>query len=125
MPIYDYSCSECGNIWESIEVWKSHAPSECPQCKSKDIQKIMGTPHVRMDSDPILHSIPDPSPPLEELRGKVKPGCEGGYVDKPYADPQLKNYTRRRDKYGNSIWEEKKRVYFTGQKRRRSSGEGT
>jgi hypothetical protein len=61
-----------------------------------------------MDSDSIKKSVPDPSPPLEELRGK---GTEG-YKDKPYADPQLKNYKRKRDKYGNVEWTEKTRQHF-------------
>ncbi len=112
MPIYDYLCKDCGGIFESIEVWKKHRAKNCKYCGSKRIKKIIGTFHVCTDPDSILRSIPDPSPPLEELRGRNKPGCDGGYADKPYADPQLKNYTRRRDKQGNTIWEEKRKQYI-------------
>jgi hypothetical protein len=65
-----------------------------------------------MDSDSVLRSVPDPNPPLEELRGKNRPDCEGGYADKPYADTNLNSYDRTKDKYGNSIWREKRRTYF-------------
>ncbi len=64
-----------------------------------------------MDSDVILKSMPDPSPPLEELRGKSKTHKGGGFTDKPYADTQLKNYDRHKDKNGNWIWTEKKRLH--------------
>ena len=106
MPMYDYRCKDCGEVFESIEVWKSHAAKECKKCQSPNIERCIGTPHIRMDSDPVLHSIPDPTPPLDELRGK---GTHG-YKDKPHVD--IKNYTRRKDKYGNSIWEEKHKQYF-------------
>lgn len=126
MPIFDYECQECKHQWESVEVWKSHAPKECPRCKSKSFEKVLGSnlPQVRMDPDTVLRSLPDPIPPLEELRGKVKKGCEGGYEDKPYASTTLKDYVRRKDKYGNTIWEEKRRSYFgKGMGSRKSSAE--
>ncbi len=71
-------------------------------------------PHIRMDPDVVKHNLPDPSPPLEELRGKNKPGTTGGFQDKPYADTNLRNYTRTKDKHGNTIWREKRRQYFHG-----------
>lgn len=108
MPIFDYCCEKCGEIWESIEVWPSHAPKRCPVCTSKKFKKIIGTSHIRMDSDSILHSMPDPCPPLEELRGK---GTQG-FADKPEASRNLGDYTRRKDKYGNTIWLERKKVVF-------------
>jgi len=58
------------------------------------------------------HNLPDPSPPLEELRGKTKPGCVGGYEDKPYAEPNINKWDMTRDKYGNRIFKEKRRTYF-------------
>jgi putative FmdB family regulatory protein len=107
-PIFDYECDKCKEIWESVEVWPSHAPKKCPKCKSKKFTKILGTPNIRTDSDGILHSIPDPCPPLEELRGK---GTHG-YADKPEASTKLSDYTRKKDKFGNTIWLEKKRQYY-------------
>jgi putative FmdB family regulatory protein len=110
MPIFDYACENCKNIWENIEVWKSHVPKACPKCGSTNFNKVISCPLIRMDPDTILKSVPDPTPPLEELRGKTKRGCLGGYSDKPHASTELKSYTRRKDKYGNSIWTERRRL---------------
>lgn len=73
---------------------------------------MIGTPHVRMDSDSILKSLPDVTPPLRELIGKNKPGCEGGYKELEKDQRQLKEYKRRKDKYGNTEWIPKERGYF-------------
>lgn len=107
-PIFDYQCAECKHRWENIEVWSYHKATKCPKCGCESIAKIIGTPIVRSDPDTVKHSLPDPQPPLEELRGK---GTEG-YKDKPYASTYLKDYTRRKDKEGNTIWEEKHRQYI-------------
>ena len=112
MPLFDIECNECKNVWEFLQIRSDDLPI-CPQCKTMNVKKIFSSAFgVRMDSDSVLKSLPDPSPPLEELRGKQRPGTVGGFEDKPYADTQLKNYTRRRDRQGNIIWEEKRRKYF-------------
>ena len=108
MPIYNYHCKECKTEWENIEVWKSHKATECPQCNSSNIERILGAPHIRMDPNDAKRNLPDASPPLEELRGK---GIQG-YKDKPHADTNLHSYTRRRDKQGNVEWHEKRRQYI-------------
>lgn len=110
MPIFDYHCKSCDKTFENIEVWSNHRATKCRFCDSKDIERVISTSYVQMNSDAILHNPPDPIPPLEELRGK---GTEG-FKDKPHADTQLKNYVRRKDKNGNWIWTEKHRQYFHG-----------
>lgn len=125
MPIFDYYCADCGHSWESIEAWPSHAPTKCPKCRSQQFHKVFTVTkqQIRMDAEAVLKSVPDPTPPLEELRGKTKRGCVGGFEDKPEASRNLKDYTRRKDKYGNSIWEEKKRSYFNAGGSKKSSAE--
>jgi putative FmdB family regulatory protein len=121
MPIFDYQCSKCGHYWESIEVWESHKPTECPKCKAKEgFNKVIGMAHIRMDSDTILRSMPDPQPPLTELTPRKD--SESGLKDLDRTE--LKDYVRTKDKYGNSVWKEKRRTYFyPGQKSRKSSAE--
>lgn len=112
MPIWDYECRECGKVFESIEVASYHKATECKFCKSTKIQRIISAnTQVRMDSNMVLKNMPDPVPPLSELEGKTKPGCEGGFADKEEGG-NLNNYTRSKDKHGNTIWREKKRSYF-------------
>lgn len=113
IPIFDYKCNDCGYEFESIEVASHHKAIACKDCGSPSIVKIIGLTHVRMDSDTVKHNLPDPVPPLRELIGKNKPGTEGGYKEIANDQKELKEYTRRKDKYGNSIWEPKRKTYFT------------
>ena len=125
MPIFDMECTNCGHAYEFIKI-KTTDIAVCPECGSDLANQLLSTFQIRMDPDTVKRSLPDPSPPLEELRGKNKPGTTGGYADKPYADPQLKNYTRRKDKRGNWHWNEKRRSYFhKGKHSKRSSAEIT
>jgi len=111
MPIYDVECQNCNEVTEFIKVRSFDTPI-CKKCGSRDVKVIVSLFHYRNDPDSVKHNLPDPYPPLEELRGKQKPGCEGGFSDKPYADTNLGNYERKKDKYGNTIWIEKRRTYF-------------
>lgn len=113
MPLFDIECDACGKIFEYLQITSQDVPI-CPKCQSCSVHKIFSSAfHIRTDPDTMKHNLPDPSPPLEELRSK---GTEG-YKDKPYASTQLKDYTRRKDKLGNTIWTEKKRQYFDMGKR--------
>lgn len=112
MPIHEYECLDCGARFELMFIMALRPLEQCPKCRSLVVERTISMPHIRMDADVIKKSLPDPSPPLEELRGKNKPGCEGGYADKPAVDPQLKNYKRTKDKMGNNIWEEKRKTHF-------------
>jgi len=119
MPIFDYACSKCGNVWENIEVWPSHAPKSCPKCKSRKFAKVFTSSkqEIRMGG---IASTPDPTPPLTELTPRK--GSESGMGDLPRTE--LKDYVRTKDKYGNSIWKEKRRTYFhPGMGSRKSSAE--
>jgi putative FmdB family regulatory protein len=119
MAIFDYSCEECGNFWESIEIWESHKPTACPKCQSKKFKKVFTSTKqtIRMGK---IESTPDPTPPLTELTPQA--GSETGMKDLPQTD--IKDYTRTKDKYGNSVWREKRRSYFhPGMGSRKSSAE--
>jgi putative FmdB family regulatory protein len=119
MPIFEYQCSKCEHIWENIEVWPSHAPKKCPKCKSKKFRKVssFAKQEIRMGK---IESTPDPQPPLTELTPQSE--SESGLRDLPRTE--LKDYTRTKDKQGNSIWREKHRTYFhPGMGSRKSSAE--
>jgi putative FmdB family regulatory protein len=111
MPLFDIECQKCQKIFEFLFI-KTDDVAKCPFCGSDNVKRLIGLPHIRMNPDGILTSVPDPSPPLEELRGKTRQGCEGGYADKPETETQLKNYKRKKDKYGNTLWEEKRKQYI-------------
>ena len=41
MPIYEYRCEECKNIFERLVFAGDKENVYCPQCDSKDVVKIM------------------------------------------------------------------------------------
>ncbi len=38
MPIYEYTCTQCGNTFEKL-VFTPSAPIECPKCAGHDVKK--------------------------------------------------------------------------------------
>lgn len=41
MPLFTYECSECGNIFEALEL-NNKKTETCPKCNSKKIDKYIG-----------------------------------------------------------------------------------
>ncbi len=57
MPIYTYLCKKCGNKFDLlIGVNAEKTKLECPKCKSKSIDKLMGTFSVGDSSSSKLSS---------------------------------------------------------------------
>ena len=110
MPIWDVQCQTCETVFEYLEISSDDYP-QCPYCGGSEVKKIFTTcPHIRMNSDDILHTLPDPIPPLRELIGKGT----GGFKELEQDQRELKDYTRTKDKQGNSVWLPKERKYFYG-----------
>jgi putative FmdB family regulatory protein len=112
MPIFLYKCLDCEYEFEKIVIDSQAGfsePDQCPECRSNIIEKMVTAPaQIRMDGKAGLRSVPDPKPPLQELRGKNKSGCEGGYADLP----EFKPTERKKTKGGNWEWSEKKKQYI-------------
>lgn len=41
MPLYDYGCKGCDNVWEVQHKIAEPGPEECPDCQSKEIWKMI------------------------------------------------------------------------------------
>lgn len=42
MPIYQYKCNKCGNMFERISlVIRDEKNDICPECKSDDVSKVL------------------------------------------------------------------------------------
>ncbi len=41
MPILDYQCGHCHEVWEVIAITSSDWPLECPKCGAADIHKLV------------------------------------------------------------------------------------
>ena len=48
MPIYDYSCRACGNVFEAL-VRGSKQPT-CPECKSEKLERKLSMPALHTEA---------------------------------------------------------------------------
>ncbi len=116
MPIFEYECLACGEIFEFLKIKSDEWCTECPICHSQSFERTISMPHIRTNSDSIMKSLPDPVPPLTELIDKQRPGTEGGFQELKNEQRQLKEYDRTKDKFGNSVWMPKEKIYIDGGK---------
>lgn len=117
IPIFDLICETCQEEFEYLQIRSDDFPV-CPKCDGSNIKKIFSMmPNIRMDSDSILRSLPDPAPPLTELIGKQRKGTEGGFKELEKEQRQLKEYTKRKDRDGNTVWLPKERTHVDMGKR--------
>ena len=114
MPIFLYKCLKCDYEFEKIVITSQTGFAEadqCPNCKSNIIEKLITAPClVKTDGRAGLRTVPDPTPPLQKLKEKgAKEGCEGGYSD---LEEWTKPIRKGKDKYGNTLWADKKKQYI-------------
>jgi putative FmdB family regulatory protein len=50
MPIYEYECAHCKEIFEVIFQMGGHPPS-CPTCGSHECRKLIGAPAIHVKAD--------------------------------------------------------------------------
>ena len=48
MPMFDYTCRQCGHAFERLIRPKSPEPT-CPECESPDVEKMISAPAVSSD----------------------------------------------------------------------------
>jgi putative FmdB family regulatory protein len=41
MPIYEYRCSRCSEVFEQLVLGRSADPVECPQCGSRKAEQLV------------------------------------------------------------------------------------
>jgi putative FmdB family regulatory protein len=41
MPIYEYACAKCGNVFSVLRLASSQEKTTCPSCGSGDVSKRM------------------------------------------------------------------------------------
>ena len=46
MPLYEYRCSKCDNLFEELQAFDADMPV-CPRC-GREVVRIMGTPSFRL-----------------------------------------------------------------------------
>jgi putative FmdB family regulatory protein len=43
MPIYEYKCEKCGNSFEKLVFGSDKEPVSCPECKAKDVKRLLSS----------------------------------------------------------------------------------
>lgn len=49
MPVYDYTCKDCGRDFIVIESLKEHETAKpvCPDCSSSNVKRVISGVHVQ------------------------------------------------------------------------------
>ena len=48
MPIYEFECTACGNIFERLQKLADADPTDCPQCGKSGIKRRLTAPAFRL-----------------------------------------------------------------------------
>lgn len=40
MPIFEYTCSKCGHVFEKLVMTRNQEPPECPKCGWKRVERM-------------------------------------------------------------------------------------
>lgn len=52
MPRYDFTCQECGNVFETVVPLHNTEPVPCPKCEKTDVVKHFPCPAVHVFYSP-------------------------------------------------------------------------
>ena len=85
MPIFEYQCRSCGHIFEALILGgKREEDIACPQCKGKDLKKMISAPFLpgsvgKPANDEIASGSCCGSKPAD--KGCTPGSCCGGTAD--------------------------------------------
>ena len=48
MPIYEFECSACGNVFDRLQKLSDPDPDTCPQCGKKKVHRRVTAPSFRL-----------------------------------------------------------------------------
>ena len=49
MPLYDYSCTQCGHVFEAL-VLKGKEPAACPACRETTLERLLSLPAIKSEA---------------------------------------------------------------------------
>ncbi len=48
MPIYEFECSACGNVFERLQKLSDSDPADCPECGKPEVKRRLTAPAFRL-----------------------------------------------------------------------------
>ena len=51
MPVYEYSCDDCGHKFEEFQSFKDEPLKVCPVCSEESLRKLFGVPTLLFRGD--------------------------------------------------------------------------
>lgn len=48
MPIYEYRCESCGNVFDKFVRRRGNDPDECPECSSEEIDRLISNTSFKL-----------------------------------------------------------------------------
>lgn len=76
MPIFEYTCKDCGNEFEELVFDRDECPP-CPKCKSEQTCKLMSAVRSRVGGGAPDSGPADSAPAAAPSSGGCS-GCSGG-----------------------------------------------
>jgi putative FmdB family regulatory protein len=82
MPLFDFTCTKCGNVFEFLRSFGSKAKPPCPACGSKKTEKKIAPPAVHFKGSGFYKTDSVPSKPKKAPEKKEsKPAAEESKKD--------------------------------------------
>lgn len=48
MPIYEFECAACGNVFDRLQKLSDPDPADCPQCGKPQVKRRLSAPAFRL-----------------------------------------------------------------------------
>lgn len=71
MPTYEYQCNRCGHQFEAVQRMADDPFDTCPQCKEKDIKRLIFPPTIIDLTPRTLGSVADKNARKLEREGRL------------------------------------------------------
>ncbi|MGI6143355.1 MAG: FmdB family zinc ribbon protein [bacterium] len=42
MPLYEFTCGQCGHSFTVLTSWQKKGEASCPRCGSSDLEEVLG-----------------------------------------------------------------------------------
>ncbi len=76
MPLYEYKCDKCGNMFEKLESFNAEPVSECPKCGAKAKRVLSRGSFILKGGG--WYATEHPSRSRQKSKVEESPSCSSG-----------------------------------------------